>query len=195
MYRLGTAELNGHLGLSRRPREGVKWLKRSVEHATEEFPHAFHELARIHEEGIENIVFVDFEYTVELLASAAELGYAPSAFKLGEIYEYGRLGCPQDQALSIHFYVSHLCSVGSLEADEQNIAAQAGHRDACFALTAYYMVGVDGVLPQSDVEAYLWAKKAAEMGLAKAQYAVGYFTEVSRLLTIDRGSTDAYRPG
>jgi TPR repeat protein len=105
MYRLGTAELNGHLGLSRRPREGVKWLKRSVEHATEEFPHAFHELARIHEEGIENIVFVDFEYTVELLASAAELGYAPSAFKLGEIYEYGRLGCPQDQALSIHFYV------------------------------------------------------------------------------------------
>jgi TPR repeat protein len=108
MYRLGTAELNGHLGLSRRPREGVKWLKRSVEHATEEFPHAFHELARIHEEGIENIVFVDYEYTVELLASAAELGYAPSAFKLGEIYEYGRLGCPQDQALSIHFYVSPL---------------------------------------------------------------------------------------
>jgi TPR repeat protein len=40
------------------------------------------------------------------------------------------------------------------------------------------MVGVEGVLPQSDVEAYLWAKKAAEMGLAKAQYAVGYFTEV-----------------
>ena len=82
-------------------------MKRSVEHATEEFPHAFHELARIHEEGIENIVFVDYEYTVELLASAAELGYAPSAFKLGEIYEYGRLGCPQDQALSIHFYVSY----------------------------------------------------------------------------------------
>lgn len=25
----------------------------------------------------------------------------------------------------------------------------------------------------------MWAKKAAEMGLAKAQYAVGYFTEVS----------------
>ena len=45
-------------------------------------------------------------------------------------------------------------------------------------MTAYYMVGVEGVLPQSDVEAYLWAKKAAEMGLAKAQYAVGYFTEV-----------------
>jgi len=60
----------------------------------------------------------------------------------------------------------------------QNIAAQQGHRDACFALTAWYLVGSPGVLPQSDTEAYLWAKKAAEMGLAKAQYAVGYFTEV-----------------
>lgn len=34
------------------------------------------------------------------------------------------------------------------------------------------------MLPQSDTEAYLWAKKAAEQGLAKAEYAVGYFTEV-----------------
>ena len=46
------------------------------------------------------------------------------------------------------------------------------------------MVGVEGVLPQSDVEAYLWAKKAAEMGLAKAQYAVGYFTEVRLFSTV-----------
>jgi TPR repeat protein len=66
-----------------------------------------------------------------------------------------------------------------IHADEQNIAAQQDHRDACFALTAWYLVGSPGVLPQSDTEAYLWAKKAAEMGLAKAQYAVGYFTEVS----------------
>jgi TPR repeat protein len=60
----------------------------------------------------------------------------------------------------------------------QNIAATQDHPDACFALTAWYLVGSPGVLPQSDTEAYLWAKKAAESGLAKAQYAVGYFTEV-----------------
>lgn len=54
------------------------------------------------------------------------------------------------------------------------------HVDACFALTAWYLVGSPGVLPQSDTEAYLWAKKAAEGGLAKAMYAVGYFTEVSQ---------------
>ena len=61
----------------------------------------------------------------------------------------------------------------------QNIAATQDHPDACFALTAWYLVGSPGVLPQSDTEAYLWAKKAAESGLAKAQYAIGYFTEVS----------------
>lgn len=34
------------------------------------------------------------------------------------------------------------------------------------------------MLPQSDTEAFLWAKKAADAGLAKAMYAVGYFLEV-----------------
>jgi TPR repeat protein len=163
MYRLGIAELNGELGLSKSPKEGVKWLKRSAEHATAEFPHALHELALLHERGIDNVVFVDYEYATELLAQAAELGYAPSAYRLGECYEYGKLGCPQDPALSIHYY---------------NIAAQQNHRDACFALTAWYLVGSPGVLPQSDTEAFLWAQKAAEAGLAKAMYAVGYFLEV-----------------
>lgn len=46
----------------------------------------------------------DEEYAAELLARASELQYAPSAFKLGECYEYGRMGCPQDSALSIHYY-------------------------------------------------------------------------------------------
>lgn len=163
MYRLGIAELNGELGLSKSPKEGVKWLKRSAENATAEFPHALHELALLHERGIENVLFVDYEYSTELLAQAAELGYAPSAYRLGECYEYGKMGCPQDPALSIHYY---------------NIAAQQNHRDACFALTAWYLVGSPGVLPQSDTEAFLWAQKAAEAGLAKAMYAVGYFLEV-----------------
>lgn len=54
-----------------------------------------------------------------------------------------------------------------------DIAAQQDHRDACFALTAWYLVGSPGVLPQSDTEAFLWGRKAAEQGLAKAEYAVG----------------------
>ncbi|CAG8557628.1 11817_t:CDS:2 [Ambispora gerdemannii] len=163
MYRLGLAELRGELGLSKNPRDGCKWLKRSADAADEEFPHALYELAELHERGLENTLFVDIEYAVQLLVRAAELNYAPAAFKLGECYEYGKMGCPQDAALSIHYYT---------------IAAQQNHREACFALAAWYLVGSPGVLPQSDAEAYLWAKRAAEQGLPKAEYAVGYFTEV-----------------
>ncbi|KAM0754975.1 hypothetical protein T439DRAFT_126580 [Meredithblackwellia eburnea MCA 4105] len=166
MHRLGLAEINGELSLTKRPREGVKWLKRAAELADSvdpPQPQSLHELALLSEKGIDNVIFKDEEYAAELLARASELQYPPSAYKLGECYEYGKMGCPQDSALSIHYY---------------NIAAQQSHREACFALTAWYLVGSPGVLPQSDTEAYLWARKAADMGLAKAEYAVGYFTEV-----------------
>lgn len=163
LYRLGIAELKGELGLPKRPKVGVKHLTRSCELATEEFPHALHEMAKLYEKGVDNVLFIDLDYSIELLAQAAELGYAPSAHTLGECYEYAKLNCPQDAALSIHYY---------------NIAAQQDHRESCFALTAWYLVGSPGILPQSDTEAYLWALKAAEQGLAKAMYAVGYFTEV-----------------
>ena len=153
--------------------------------ADEGNPKPLHELALLHERGIDNVLFVDYEYAAELLARASELGYAPSAYKLGECYEYGRMGCPQDSALSIHYYsasrlVLPMFGTGCLTVwTAVDIAAQLGHREACFALTAWYLVGSPGVLPQSDTEAYLWAKKAAELSLAKAEYAVGYFTEVS----------------
>jgi hypothetical protein len=75
-------------------------------------------------------------------------------------------------------YVGILLSWSLMLTILQNIAAQQNHRDACFALTAWYLVGSPGVLPQSDTEAFLWAKKAADAGLAKAMYAVGYFLEV-----------------
>ncbi|KPV76582.1 uncharacterized protein RHOBADRAFT_52570 [Rhodotorula graminis WP1] len=154
MHRLGLAELNGELGLSKRAKDGVQWLTRAAELADQvdpPQPQSLHELAVLHEQGIDNVVFQDEDYAAELLARAAELQYAPSAYKLGECYEYGKMGY---------------------------IAAQQNHAAACFALTAWYLVGSPGILPQSDTEAYLWAKKAAEQGLAKAEYAVGYFSEV-----------------
>ncbi|CAH7687358.1 hypothetical protein PPACK8108_LOCUS22136 [Phakopsora pachyrhizi] len=91
MFRLGLADLNGDLGQPRRPKDGVKWLKRAAEAADESNPKPLHELALLHEKGIEHVVFVDYDYAIELLARAAELGYAPSAYKLGECYEYGRM--------------------------------------------------------------------------------------------------------
>lgn len=131
MYRLGLAELNGELGLSKNAKEGVKWLKRSAEGATEEFPHALHELALCHEKGIENVVFVDYEYAAELLGQAADLGYAPSAYRLGECYEYGRMGCPMDPALSIHYYVRERLYVLRLISDASTEYSSAAESSRC----------------------------------------------------------------
>lgn len=56
-------------------------------------------------------------------------------------------------------------------------AVQEEHQSE-LALSGWYLTGSEGVLQQSDTEAYLWARKAAQAGLAKAEYAMGYFTEV-----------------
>lgn len=162
MYRIGLANMNGELGQSVNTKEAVKWFARSVEAATPEYPEAVYKLANLYITGVHNIIFVDYDYSVSLLNQAAEMGYAPAALKLGECYEYGKLNCQPDPALSIHYYT---------------LAAERGDRDACFALTAWYLVGSPNILPQSDEKAYIWAMRAAELGLAKAEYAIGYFSE------------------
>ena len=104
MYHLGVPELNGELGLLKSPRKGIKWLKHPGEHTTK-FPHMLHELTLLHKCGINNVVFVNCEYAAKLLAQASELSNALSAYHLSECYEYSKMGCPQDPALSIHYYM------------------------------------------------------------------------------------------
>ncbi|KAI8979206.1 hypothetical protein BDF20DRAFT_974050 [Mycotypha africana] len=163
MYRLGLAEMKGELSLSRNVRDGHKWLKRSAEAATAQYPHAIHELALLHEKGLESVIFQDHKYALTLYHEAAVLGYAPSAYRLGCCYEFGKLGCTIDPVLSIHYY---------------SLAAEQQHPEACFALTAWHLVGIPKVLLPSDGQAYFWALRAAQMELPKAEYAVGYFLEM-----------------
>ncbi|KAI9263597.1 hypothetical protein EDC94DRAFT_634704 [Helicostylum pulchrum] len=159
MYRLGLADIHGSLGLQRNIRDGNKWLKRSAVAATPEYPHALHELGLLHERGLSDIIFKDVRYSVQLYAQASDLGYAPSAYRLGECFEYSYLGCQKDACTSIYYYT---------------IAARQGNADACFALSAWYL----GEGEDSQEKAFYWARVAAQKGLAKAQFAMGYFAEV-----------------
>jgi hypothetical protein len=67
--------------------------------------------ALLHERDIDNVLFVDYEYSTESLAQAAGLGYAASAYRLGECYDSQVLMVKwvarktQAPALSIHYYV------------------------------------------------------------------------------------------
>ncbi|KAJ9648311.1 Chitin synthase 4 [Coniosporium tulheliwenetii] len=161
--RLGKACLTGDMGLGKRYREGLKWLKRAAESADTQYRDAPYELGLLHQTGFGEDVFKDEAYAAQLFTQAAELGHELASLKMGEAYEHGLLACPRDPALSVHFY---------------NGAAQAGIPEAMMNLCAWYMVGAEPVLEKDECEAYEWAKKAAEMGLPKAEYAVGYFTEM-----------------
>ncbi|KAM3589642.1 hypothetical protein VKS41_000500 [Umbelopsis sp. WA50703] len=162
MYKLGMILLKGFLSQQKNPREGISWLKRAAANADEENPHSLHELGLAYEkEGIPSVI-ADEKYARELFTQAAQYGYAPSQFKLGCCYEYGQLTCPVDPRRSIAWY---------------SRAAEQGDVEAELALSGWYLTGSEGVLKQSDTEAYLWARKAADKGYAKAEYAVGYYTE------------------
>ncbi|KAF2836493.1 HCP-like protein, partial [Patellaria atrata CBS 101060] len=161
--RLGKACLTGEMGLQGKYREGIKWLKRAAEAADHQYNSAPYELGTLHVTGFGDDIFKDEAYAAQLFTKSAELGHPEANLRMGEAYEHGLLMCPKDPALSVHFY---------------NGAAQAGIPEAMMALCAWYMVGAEPVLEKDENEAYEWAKKAAELGLPKAEYAVGYFTEM-----------------
>lgn len=164
MYKMGMIHLKALLGQARSPREGISWLKRAAERADPENPHALHELALMYQSaGSNDIVIRDEEYASQLFHQAADLGYKFSQFRLGAAYEYGLMNCPVDNRMSIIWYTR---------------AAAQGEHQSELALSGWYLTGSEGILQQNDTEAYLWARKAATAGLAKAEYAMGYFSEV-----------------
>jgi TPR repeat protein len=165
MYKMGMIQLKGLLGQPKNPREAVGWLKRAAERADPENPHALHELGLLYEgpQGNDSSLVRDEAYSFSLFQQAADLGYKFSQFRLGSAFEYGLFNQPIDPRRSIMWY--------------SRAAAQEEHQSE-LALSGWYLTGSEGVLQQSDTEAYLWARKAAIAGLAKAEYAMGYFTEV-----------------
>lgn len=164
MYKLGMILLGGLLQQPKNPREGVTWLKRAAQQADEDNPHALYELAMLYEDpailgGPNNPILPrNPELAREAYTQAAQFGYAPAQFKLGTVYEYGTLGCAVDPKRSIAWLSK---------------AAENGDAEAELALSGWFLTGAEGVLNQSDSEAFLWAKKSANKGMAKAEYAVG----------------------
>ncbi|KAF9698620.1 hypothetical protein EKO04_003834 [Ascochyta lentis] len=167
LYKMGMILLKGLLGQQKNQGEAIIMLQRAANNADKDNPHALHELALIYEQpanGNERVI-PDESYSLQLFMQAADLGYKFSQFRLGQAYEYGLLGCPIDPRTSIGWYTK--------------AAAQEEHQSE-LALSGWYLTGIEGVLQQSDTEAYLWARKAAcaEPPLPKALFAMGYFTEV-----------------
>lgn len=148
MTRLGKACLSGDLG-EKRYREGIKWLKLASEAADTIYNAAPYHLGCLYETGYGDDVFLDESYAAELFTQAADLGHPEANYRMGDAYEHGKLSCPRDPALSVHFYTG---------------AAERGHAAAMMGLCAWYMVGAEPVLEKDEEEAYEWARRSAELG-------------------------------
>jgi TPR repeat protein len=148
MTRLGKACLSGDLG-EKRYREGIKWLKLAAEAADTIYNAAPYHLGCLYETGYGDDIFLDESYAAELFTQAADLGHPEANYRMGDAYEHGKLNCPRDPALSVHFYTG---------------AAERGHAAAMMGLCAWYMVGAEPVLDKDEEEAYEWARRSAELG-------------------------------
>lgn len=165
LYQMGMLYFHGGMGIEDNvPNrlQGAKWLTRAAKVANSVYNRAPHELAKIYEVGYRDLIFPDEAYAATLYAKSAELGHIPSALRLGHAYEFGELGCPQDAALSIHYYTQ---------------AALGNDPNAQLSLCAWYMVGAGPSFPVNHAEAYEWALRAALNGLPKGQFTTGFFYE------------------
>lgn len=175
MLRMAQACLAGDMGLGRkRYREGIKWMKRASESSDMQYNSAPYELGLLHESGYGNDVFPDASYAAQLFTRSAELGHAEASYRLGDAYEHGKLHCPRDPQLSIHYYTC---------------AAEQGHPLSMMALCAWYLVGAEPILEQDANEAYEWAKQAADLGTFSMEPWMEHVTDICRATksTIRRG--------
>ncbi|KAG7903702.1 hypothetical protein KL905_004160 [Ogataea polymorpha] len=142
-------------------RQGISWLKRATEVASELSCGAPYELGMIFLNGFRDIVIQDTKYAIKLFFHAASLGHAKSASLLGKLYEVGKLVEPNAD-LSIHFY---------------NMAASSGDVDGMMGLCSWYFVGSDNLKQDYD-EAFAWALRAAGCGMVKAMLLLQRFYEL-----------------
>ncbi|CEP60267.1 tetratricopeptide repeat protein LALA0_S01e06810g [Lachancea lanzarotensis] len=165
MFKLGLFSFHGRMGLSNdisTKQNGIKWLSRAAARANELTNAAPYELAKIYKDGFLDIIIPDVKYAMELYIQAASLKHAQSSTALGKIYESGNEVVPPDTSLSVHYYTQ---------------AALLGEPHAMLGLCAWYLMGAEPVLEKDEREAFQWALKAANLGLPKARFTVGYFYE------------------
>ena len=97
------------------------------------------------------------------IEKAAYLGFAKAQSKMGLAYELCQLGCEFDPALSLHY---------------SGLAAKQGEPEAEMGVSKWFLCGFEGVFEKNEELAFTYAQRAAQSGLATAEFAMGYFYEI-----------------
>ena len=105
----------------------------------------------------------DIEAAHHFIERAAYLGFAKAQVKIGEAYELCQLTCDFNPTYALHY---------------DQLAARQGEPEAEMAISKWFLSGYDGLFPKNESIAFTYAQRAAQAGLATAEFAMGYFYEV-----------------
>ncbi len=104
------------------------------------------------------------------IEKAAYLGFAKAQSKMGLAYELCQLGCEFDPALSLHYSA---------------LAAKQGEPEAEMSISKWFLCGFEGIFEKNEELAFTYAQRAAQSGLATAEFAMGYFYEIGLYVPIN----------
>ncbi|KAK4549141.1 hypothetical protein LTR36_007598 [Oleoguttula mirabilis] len=175
-YRLGMMTLRGQHGQPQDFAKGIDLIKRSAQAADENAAQGAYvygsllarQLPQI--EVPEGFLPLDERLARINIEKAAYLKFAKAQLRMGSAYELGNLGCEFNPALSMHYNA---------------LASKQGEPEADMALSKWFLVGSEGLFPKNEELAFTYAERAAQSGLATAEFALGYFSEIGMYVPVD----------
>lgn len=175
-YRLGMMTLRGQHGQQQDFATGIELIRKSAQAADENAAQGAYVYGMLLARQLPQIdvpeafLPLDERQARINIEKAAYLKFAKAQLKMGSAYELGSLGCDFNPALSMHYNA---------------LASKQGEAEADMALSKWFLVGSEGLFPKNEELAYTYAERAAQFGLATAEFALGYFNEIGMYVPVD----------
>ena len=175
-YRLGMMTLRGQHGQQLDYAKGADLIRRSAQNADENAAQGAYVYGMLLSRQLPQLSLPDEVLPYDErgarvnIEKAAYLKFAKAQLKMGSLYELGGLGCEFNPALSMHYNA---------------LASRQGEAEADMALSKWFLVGSEGIFPKNEDLAYTYAERAAQAGLATAEFAMGYFNEIGMKVPVD----------
>ena len=168
-YRLGMMTLRGQHGQQQDYAKAIDLIRRSASTADENAAQGAYVYGMLLARQLPQIEVPDSYLKYDErearmnIEKAAYLKFAKAQLKMGSAYELAAFGCDFNPALSMHYNA---------------LASKQGESEADMALSKWFLVGSDGLFPKNEELAFVYAERAAQSGLATAEFALGYFNEI-----------------
>jgi TPR repeat protein len=168
-YRLGMMTLLGQHGQLQDYAKGVQLIRLAASTADENAPQGAYVLGMLQARELPQInvpeVYLAYDEKAAKMniEKAAYLGFAKAQLKMGSAYELCSLGSEFNPTLSMHYNA---------------LASRQGEAEADMAISKWFLCGYEGEFPKNEELAYQYAQRAAQAGLATAEFAMGYFNEI-----------------